>query len=271
MEERLSLQISQLSDRLDTRVAEVEVGLARQLSEGLDKVTNAVLLELPRWVTNITGSVQAKLDRHATTVANAVGEIVGNKMAEVVDDSDTVRAQRKKMSRVLDDCVAAKDNLISSISSAISTVRDESVRTVQSLLREAVSSGLNIEIDPTQIKELTDELVTALQEAFKASIPDLVLAIKKNVSLELAAGLTPEIQNTARSVQSLILHDVRGAIDGETKKLLEDMARRVIDKAARQADESTTNFFENRVHSFVDKIMDSVRLALETRSPPHSM
>lgn len=174
----------------------------------------------------------------------------------------------------------AKRQLDSSISEAVSSactaVRDMSVTTVRQQLTEVISSGITIVIDDDQAKALTEELVAGLQSAFVKSIPDVVESVKTSVGKQMTDGFAPEIKNTVKSLQSLILHDVRGAIDGESKKMLEDLAKRVVDKAAHQADLSTKVFFDDKVKEFVDNVMSSIRESIqqalqELREQPDGM
>lgn len=260
-----------MEDRLIRQVTEMEINLARQVDEGLSKVRSSLTDEFAHWSAKLIIAVDERLD----------AKFANFKLPEPQEDgdADVVRQQRKKLSKVVDSIqpaiekimenarssiIQTKEQVMTGVASGISTtvnaVREVSVAAAKEQIRHAVSGKVVLTSD--YMNSVGKSVGEGLDKVMKTLAPEVTTTIRDLINKDLSQTIAPSVTTTAQSLQSLILHDVRGAIDGETKKMLEDVSRRVIDTAAREAHVATSKFFADQLKDFTLTCLNSVKEAI---------
>ena len=292
-----------VEERICLKITEMGETLRREIQA---TVSNATIAELKSDVATIAADVQSLKGEWANLKADLLPNLrdaaltgVREIMRDIFQalelaDPDDIRRQRKKLDQGLEklekklsDLVNEAGTLIAqtledkntssltsvteSINTCVQSVKKVAVTSTKQAVKDAVESGLKL--DPGCLTGLQNDMQTLVQSVLSGSsaqsITDQVLAvIKENLNRDIATKVQDDLRTSVASIHKLLIHDIRGALDGEVKKTLEEFVAKALKQAGRDSKKATKEFFEETSRDLVTQVIASVQAALRFSPTP---
>lgn len=212
------------------------------LKDGLDDLK-------AEW-TGLKGDV---LPTYRDSTVEGVSALVRLIFDEMVATPDDIRRQRKKLEETVE---GLKDSLAKLVS--------ESTEALQQVFENKRKSAL--EVFQTDITGIIEKVLS--ESSANKITEEVVSVIKGNLNKDIASRVQFDLKASVASIHKVLMHDLKGALDGEVKKALTDMVQKTLDSATEQSRETTKNFFDTSLQEFVTHIINSVSAAFRVSPQP---
>lgn len=282
----MAVHISELGDSINRTLARL-IAASEERQEQKNTEMLAKLDNIADRMQKIEEAIAAHRTDIAAEVVSQMMDIVKQVLEGFTADPDQLRRQRKKLETLLDNMGPHFEGIITTIKDTASkAIEDKNnaflhevsagVLQVITAMRETATASLKkdlktavrgqIVIDDSSLSMFTDKITALVDAVIAKSSCDKITAevlavLKTNLNKDLASKVQSDLRASVKSIHELLIHDLRGALDGQVKHQLESFAKNILAKASEEAQDVTKDFFEDSINRFVTSIIRSVQEA----------
>lgn len=267
----LESQLVALKSEMEVNNAATTEEFGRMLSQKLQTAFSTTLEMMNADPDNIRRQRQ-KMESAVKSVSSIIESMADDVKKKVEDNlKDVIQTSKDTLVKVLED----KNNaFLETVSKGVKQVVNALTETATATLRRELKTAVKgqividdgtLEIITTKVASIVDEVV---KRASCESLSQEVLSVlKNNLNIDLASKVQADLKMSVRSIKEILMHDIRGALDGQVKLQIEQFTHTALSNAASEATKVTEKFFEEKVTAFVATIVSSVAAAF--RSSPY--
>ena len=258
IEESMGRKIAEVGEALQTKVTQdirdMQTSWSTFQSDTLPALRDSITVAANEEKEKIK-SIRKKLD---TTVNSLTDKL--DSYAEAAQES-ALKQLTKVRKRVLDEL--AKD-----MNKTTTAMREVATTVTREELTRTVNTSLNI--SPKCLEAAQADLEVGIDKAISASLEkglsQVVLdVVRDNLNKDLGDRVQGHLAKSVQSIKTVLMHDLKGALQGELQRELINMGKPVIAAMRPSIEDATRNFFLQSSQSLVDFMVEQLNAGLAAK------